>query len=91
MKCYFEIGQKKKKDKVVFDDAIQKRVVHKHFFLIKHIKTLSLICVFVCLYVLCGRVANVKGLLSSILRSPKAFVSLFTFFAPSLNSFKYSQ
>ena len=91
MKFYFEIGQKKKKDKVVFDDAIQKRVVHKHFFLIKHIKTLSLICVFVCLYVLCGRVANVKGLLSSILRSPKAFVSLFTFFAPSLNSFKYSQ
>ena len=89
MKFYFEINQKTK--------SSLKNKLNSHFislktenyFLTKRLKSLCILILFLFLYTLSSKIANVKGLFFNILSIPKAIIALFKYFLPSLDSLKY--
>ena len=89
MKFYFEIEPKAK-------NSLKKKLTPRfiflkaeNYFLVKRLKTFSILIFLLLLYMFSSKIANVKGLFFSILSIPKAIITLFKYFSPSLNSLKY--
>ena len=89
MKFYFEIEPKAK-------NSLKKKLTPRfiflkaeNYFLVKRLKTFSILTFLLLLYMFSSKIANVKGLFFSILSIPKAIITLFKYFSPSLNSLKY--
>ena len=89
MKFYFEINQKSKNSLKKESDVSFAFLKSESYFLIKGIKTFCILGFILFLYLFSSKIANVHGLFLSILSIPKAIVTLFKYFLPSLNSFKY--
>ena len=91
MKFYFEINQKSKNS--LKKKLKRQSIFHQNdsYFLLKKLKTFSILSFFILLYVFSLKIANVKGIFSSILSIPKAVITLFKYFLPSLSSLKYGE
>lgn len=92
MKFYFEINQKSKrllKKKTLFDVPLLN--TEKHYFFLKRVKIFSGLALILFLSIFSARIANVHNIFISLLSIPKAFISLFKYFCPTMNSIKHSK
>lgn len=90
MKFYFEINHKNK-------NLIKKKLKasfvflqNENYFLTKRIRFLSVLALIFFFSVFSTKIANVKDLFLGILSIPKVTASLFKYFLPSSESFKYA-
>ena len=92
MKFYFEINQKSKrllKKKTLFDVPLLN--TEKYYFFLKRVKIFSGLALILFLSIFSAKIADVHNIFISLLSIPKAFISLFKYFCPTMNSIKHSK